>query len=199
MLTSQLERDASQTAYRAELGQLFSAGRNDIVITAKSATFEQQRRQSINVVAVPLDIEVNQLDAEQLSHRLSITADSTLLDINSLKITALLSAADGKEFSYNVMHQDDNHWQLTLTELQPQTEYQLSLQIRGLTPAGRDVFLQTQTLAIKDDQQMISVDSDVADIKVPTTAETDDTIEPVNVSSEKSSLSPSNQLLIMKV
>lgn len=196
MLTSPLQREAGQTAYRVELGQLFSAGRNDIVITAKSPTFERQRRQSINVVAVPLDIEVNQLDAEQRSHRLSITADSALLDTNSLKITALLSAADGKEFSYNVMKQDDNHWQLTLTELQPQTEYQLSLQIRGLTPAGRDVFLQPRTLTIKDDQQMVLVDSDVDDIEIPTTVETDDTIEPVDLPSQKPSLSPSMLLLL---
>jgi len=196
MLTSQLQRDQGQPAYRAELGQLFSAGRNDIVITAKSATFERQRRQSINVVAVPLDIEVNQLDAEQRSHRLSITADSALLDINSLKITALLSAADGKEFSYNVMRQDDNHWQLTLTELQPQTEYQLSLQIRGLTPAGRDVFLQPRTLTIKDDQQVVSVDSDVADIEVPKPVETDDIIKSIDMPSEKPALSPTMLLLL---
>ena len=118
------------------------------------------------MVAVPLDIEVHQLESEQRSHRLSITADSELLDTKSLQITALLSAEDGSEFSYEVMRQDDNHWQLTLAELQPQTDYQLSLQIRGLTPAGRDVFLMPQTLTISDDQQLVSIDSDLTEIEV---------------------------------
>jgi uncharacterized protein (TIGR03503 family) len=196
VITSQLQREAQQTAYRAELGQLFSSGRNDIVITAKSPTFERQRRQSINVVAVPLDIEVHQLAAEKRSHRLSITADNTLLNVDSLQITALLSAADGTEFSFDVLRQDANHWQLTLAELQPQTDYELSLQIRGLTPAGRDVFLQPKPLTIKDDQQLVVVDSDVAEIAAPDMAETDPNNNPADLSVEKPWLSPSMILLL---
>ena len=203
-ITTQLIREPQQATFRSELGQLFTAGRNDIVITAKAPTFERQQRQSINVVAIPLDIEVNQVEGEQRSHRLSITADKTLLNVDSLQITALLTAADGSEFSYQVMRQDDNHWQLTLAELQPLTDYQLSLQIRGLTPAGREVFLQPQTLIIKDDQQLVSVDSDVAKIEAPkateTDAETDPVIEsvtlPIDLPAEKPALSPSMLLLL---
>lgn len=45
----------NQTAtFMANLGKLFESGQNDIVITAKSETFERQRRQSVNVVALPL-------------------------------------------------------------------------------------------------------------------------------------------------
>lgn len=199
-ITTSLSRQPQQTNFYSELGELFVAGRNDIVITATGPTFQRQRRQSINVVAVPLDIEVHQLDSEQRSHRLSITADKTLLDIESLQITALLSAADGSEFSYQVLRQDDNHWQLTLAELQAQTDYQLSLQARGLTPAGREVFLQPKTLTIKDDQQLVSVDSDVAKIAVPDLAETQATIAPAGLSddlpAEKAALSPTMLLLI---
>lgn len=199
-IITQLSREPDQATFRSELGQLFIAGRNDIVITAKAPTFELQQRQSINVVAVPLDIEVNQVEGEQRSHRLSITADNTLLNVDSLKITALLTAADGSEFSYQVMRQDDNHWQLTLAELQPQTDYQLSLQIRGVTPAGREVFLQPQTLTIKDDQQLVSVDSDVAEIEVPKATETDAEIDPVtlpiDLPAEKPALSPGMLLLL---
>lgn len=198
-LTTPLNRQSQQATFRSELGQLFTAGRNDIVITAKSPTFERQQRQSINVVAVPLDIEVNQLAGEQRSHRLTISADDTLLNVDSLQITALLSAADGSEFSYQVLRQDDNHWQLTMAELQPQTDYQLSLQIRGLTPAGRDVFLQPQTMTIKDDQQRVTVDSDVAQIEPPQTTETDAVTEPVDLPAEKPALSPSMLLLLGNV
>ncbi|HET8808334.1 MAG TPA: vWA domain-containing protein [Methylophaga sp.] len=200
IISTQLSREPQQAVFRSELGQLFTAGRNDIVITAKGPTFERQQRQSINVVAVPLDIEINQVEGEQRSHRLSITADNTLLNVDSLKITALLTAADGSEFSYQVLRQDDNHWQLTLAELQPQTDYQLSLQIRGLTPEGRDVFLQPQTLTIKDDQQLVSVDSDVSEIEEPKTAETDAEIAPVTLPidspAEKPALSASMLLLL---
>ena len=195
-ITTTLDRQPQQSAFRSELGQLFAAGRNDIVITAKGPTFERQQRQSINVVAVPLDIEVHQLESEQRSHRLSITADSELLDTKSLQITALLSAEDGSEFSYEVMRQDDNHWQLTLAELQPQTDYQLSLQIRGLTPAGRDVFLMPQTLTISDDQQLVSIDSDLTEIEVPAQTENETQTEPAESTTDKSLFSP-NMLLLL--
>lgn len=196
ILYSGLNRIADEAAYRVELGQLFSSGRNDIVITAKSPTFERQRRQSINVVAVPVDIEVHQLDGEQRSHRLSVTADNALLNVDSLKITALLSAADGSEFSFDVMRQDTNHWQLTLTELKPQTNYQLSMQIRGLTPAGREVFLQPKTLTIKDDQELVSIDSDVAEIEVPAATDNEALPKSLDSSADKPALSPGMLLLL---
>lgn len=195
-LTSELVRVTDDATYRVELGQLFSSGRNDIVITAKSATFERQRRQSINVVAVPLNIEVTQLTEANRSHRLSVMADSELLDLDSLEMTALLTAADNSEFSFNVMRQDTNHWQLTLAELQPSVDYQLSLQVRGLTPAGRDVFLQPQTLTIKDSQQLVSIDSDLANIEVPEVTQEDTTSDLSLASAAREWLSPTVILMI---
>jgi hypothetical protein len=142
----------NQTAtFMANLGKLFDSGQNDIVITAKSDTFERQRRQSVNVVALPFDVTVTQLEADSRSHRLSMTADASMIDPESLQITALLSASDGSEFPYDVLRQSDNAWQLTLADLQPETAYQLSLQIRGKTLTGRNVFLQPKPIHLMDE------------------------------------------------
>ncbi|MCL5975265.1 MAG: VWA domain-containing protein [Gammaproteobacteria bacterium] len=142
----------NQTAtFMANLGKLFDSGQNDIVITAKSDTFERQRRQSVNVVALPFDVTVTQLEADSRSHRLSMTADASMIDPESLQITALLSASDGSEFPYDVLRQSDNAWQLTLADLQPEIAYQLSLQIRGKTLTGRNVFLQPKPIHLMDE------------------------------------------------
>ncbi|MAK66553.1 MAG: hypothetical protein CMH21_07540 [Methylophaga sp.] len=142
----------NQTAtFMANLGKLFDSGQNDIVITAKSDTFERQRRQSVNVVALPFDVTVTQLETDSRSHRLSMSADASMIDPKSLQITALLSAADGSEFPYDVLRQADNTWQLTLADLQPETAYQLSLQIRGKTLTGRNVFLQPKPIQLLDE------------------------------------------------
>ena len=142
----------NQTAtFMANLGKLFDSGQNDIVITAKSDTFERQRRQSVNVVALPFDVTVTQLDVDSRSHRLSMSADASMIDPQSLQISALLSAPDGSEFPYEVLRQSENAWQLTVADLQPETAYQLSLQIRGKTPAGRNVFLQPKPIQLLDE------------------------------------------------
>lgn len=142
----------NQTAtFMANLGKLFDSGQNDIVITAKSDTFERQRRQSVNVVALPFDVTVTQLDVDSRSHRLSMSADASMIDPQSLQISALLSAPDGSEFPYEVLRQSENAWQLTVADLQPETAYQLSLQIRGETPAGRNVFLQPKPIQLLDE------------------------------------------------
>lgn len=142
----------NQTAtFMANLGKLFESGQNDIVITAKSETFERQRRQSVNVVALPFEVNVTQLEGDSRSHRLSMVADASMIDPESLQITALLSATDGSEFPYEVLRQPDNSWQLTLADLQPETAYQLSLQIRGKTLAGREVFLQPKPIQLLDE------------------------------------------------
>ena len=142
----------NQTAtFMANLGKLFDSGQNDIVITAKSDTFERQRRQSVNVVALPFDVTVSQLEADSRSHRLSMSADANMIDPESLQITALLSAPDGSEFPYDVLRQSENAWQLTVADLQPETAYQLSLQIRGKTLTGRNVYLQPKPIQLLDE------------------------------------------------
>lgn len=137
--------------FMANLGKLFDSGQNDIVITAKSDTFERQRRQSVNVVALPFEVTVTQLEADSRSHRLSMSVDASMIDPESVHITALLSAADGSEFPYNVLRQSESDWQLTLADLQPEIAYQLFLQIRGKTLAGRTVFLQPKPIQLLDE------------------------------------------------
>lgn len=54
-----LNDSLQQGVYRANIGDLFQPGRNDVVVTMSSATFERQRRQSINVVETPLMYKLN--------------------------------------------------------------------------------------------------------------------------------------------
>jgi len=150
-VTSRMTLNNQTATFMANLGKLFDSGQNDIVITAKSDTFERQRRQSVNVVALPFDVMLTQLETDSRTHRLTMSADASMIDPQSLQISALLSAADGSEFSYDVLRQADNSWQLTLADLTAEVAYQLSLQIRGKTPTGRDVFLQPKPIQLLDE------------------------------------------------
>lgn len=145
-----LERLDDQAVYRAAMGTGFEAGRNDVIVTMKSETFERQRRQSINVIAAPVTIETSQLQQEARSHRIEVEADASLINPDSLTITALLREEDGSEWPYEMLKTDADHWRLTLTDLTPGHDYMLSLQLRGETPAGRQVFLQPEAIVLED-------------------------------------------------
>ena len=138
--------------YRTHIGETFQAGRNDIVVTMKSETFERQRRQSINVVETPLSIMVEQIiDAETRTHRLTLIPDESLIKVDNLSIAAMLTAEDGSEWSYDVLKSTNKEWQLTLAELTPFEKYTVALQIKGETQKGRSLFLQPELIVLLDE------------------------------------------------
>ena len=145
-----LNRKPDEAVYRAILGTGFEAGRNDVIVTMKSDTFERQRRQSINVIAAPISVDTTQLEQPARSHRIEVEADASLINPESLSISALLRAQSGEEWPYEMLKIEDNRWRLTLTDLEPAQDYNLSLQLRGSTPEGRQVFLQPETITLTD-------------------------------------------------
>lgn len=206
--TLELTRLPEQSIYRATLGNKFSDGRHDVIVTMKSATFERQRRQTINVIAAPINVEVAQLEQQTRSHRIQIQADARLINPDSLTITALLREEDGSEWPYDMLKTDDNNWRLTLTELEDQQPYELSLQLRGETPEGRKVFLQPEPLTLIDQlippvEDEVPVEAFVPDETLSTTTEVEDeqliTIEPEAdeaLSEQKQAISDNMKLLI---
>ncbi len=169
---SDLNNSLQNGVYRSHVGDNFMPGRNDVVIRFKSATFERERRQSINVVDMPFNINVEQLaDTVSRTHRLTLTPDLDFIKDEPLSITALLTGEDGSEWSYEVSKNENAQWQITLADLMPQEQYSLALQIRGETVKGRSLFLQPDTILIEDravedladkiDDELISTESDV--------------------------------------
>jgi uncharacterized protein (TIGR03503 family) len=148
-----LNSTQKQGVYLSHIGSSFQTGRNDIVVTMTSATFERQRRQSINVVETPFNVELTQLmDEETRTHRLILKPDVELIKEDNLVIAAMLTASDGSEWSYDVMKNLENNWQLTIADLQADEEYSLALQIRGETVKGRSLFLQPSPLLLIDER-----------------------------------------------
>ncbi|MFW5450469.1 MAG: VWA domain-containing protein [Methylophagaceae bacterium] len=138
--------------YRSNVGETFQAGRNDVVITIISDTFERQRRQSINVVETPFVINTEQLmDEFTRTHRITLRPDDSLIKTDVISIAAMLTAEDGSEWSYEVLKSDDKEWQLTLADLEPQQNYSVALQIRSETLKGRSLFLQPELIVLHDD------------------------------------------------
>jgi hypothetical protein len=162
-----LQREANEAIYRATLGTGFEAGRNDVIVTMKSATFERQRRQSINVIASPITVETSQLEESARSHRIEIQADSSLIQPESLQINALLREQEGNEWPYEMVKTDDNAWRLTLTDLAPEVDYTLSLQLRGETPEGRQVFLLPEPVLLQDAAAAVTTEDALAEISEP--------------------------------
>lgn len=151
-IENSLNEQQQEGIYRTHVGEKFQAGRNDVVVTFKSATFERERRQSINVVETPFTIDVEQLiEQETRTHRLTLTPDVDLIKTDNLTIAALLTADDGSEWSYDVMQSSDLEWQLTLADLQPGEQYSVALQIRGETVKGRNLFLQPEPIMLNDE------------------------------------------------
>jgi uncharacterized protein (TIGR03503 family) len=162
-----LQREANEAIYRATLGTGFEAGRNDVIVTMKSATFERQRRQSINVIASPISIETSQLEASARSHRIEVQADSSLIQPDSLQINALLREQEGSEWPYEMVKIDANAWRLTLTDLAAEVDYTLSLQLRGQTPQGRQVFLLPEPVLLQDEMAVATTEKSVAEMTEP--------------------------------
>lgn len=146
-----LNADQKKGLYRTHVGENFKAGRNDVVVTMTSATFERQRRQSVNVIETPFEINVEQLkDKPSRTHRISLIPDTALIKTDKLNIAALLTAEDGSEWSYDVMKVAENEWQLTLADLQAGEKYLVALQIRSQTLKGRPLFLQPPVIELND-------------------------------------------------
>ncbi len=142
----------TEGVYRTHVGETFQAGRNDVVVTIKSATFERQRRQSIYVVETPFDINVEQLEnTDSRTHRLTLKPDEDLIKADTLSMTAMLTSEDGSEWSYDVMQGTELEWQLTLTDLEDEKQYSVALQIRGETVKGRELFLQPDVIILEDE------------------------------------------------
>ncbi len=145
--------------YRTVVGRTFQAGRNDIVTTANSGTFERQRRQSINVVEMPFTIDVTQLMEEPVrTHRLILKPDTSLINNDTMSVSAMLTADDGNEWPYEVIKTTDDNWQLTIAELQPLKLYTVNMQFKGETVAGRPVFMQTDPIVLFDDMPPLKPD-----------------------------------------
>ena len=173
-----LNADQIKGLYRTHVGENFKAGRNDVVVTMTSATFERQRRQSINVVETPFQINVEQLnDQASRTHRLTLKPDTDLIKADKLSIAALLTAEDGSEWSYEVMKIADKEWQLTLADLQVGEKYTVALQIRGQTVKGRPLFLQPPLIELLDEQAETPVDvSPELSTEAAITPDTDNTV-----------------------
>jgi len=167
-----LNAEQKKGLYRTHVGENFQPGQNDVVVTMTSATFERQRRQSINVVETPFEITVEQLtDKATRSHRLTLRPDLQLIKTDKLSIAAMLTAQDGSEWSYDVMKVADNEWQLTLADLQLGEKYTVALQIRAQTVKGRSLFLQPAVIELLDEQSVteseIATELSKEDIIIP--------------------------------
>lgn len=175
-----LNDSLQQGVYRANIGDLFQPGRNDVVVTMSSATFERQRRQSINVVETPFDVQIEQLtDVATRTHRLTLKPDLELIKSENISIAAMLTATDGSEWSYDVMKNLDDDWQLTLADLQAGEDYSLALQIRGETVKGRSLFLQPSPIVLIDRDLPEEVDEIELPVIEDIDPEIDDQIEDV--------------------
>jgi len=138
--------------YRSQVGETFQPGRNDVVTTITSGTFERQRRQSVNVVEMPFTISTEQLmDEATRTHRVTLKPDASLVDTKKISIAAMLTAEDGSEWSYDVLKSEEDSWQLTLAELEATQQYKINLQIKGETLKGRALFLQPNQIVLLDE------------------------------------------------
>jgi hypothetical protein len=146
-----IKENLQEGVFHSNIGDNFKPGRNDVVITMTSATFERQRRQSINVVDNPFSVYEEQLtDTESRSHRITLKPDTALIATEGLSIAAMLTAEDGSEWSYDVMQNGEQEWQLTLAELEANETYSVALQVKGETLKGRSVFLTPTPITLID-------------------------------------------------
>jgi uncharacterized protein (TIGR03503 family) len=178
-----LNDSLSKGLYQSHVGETFQAGRNDVVVSMISPTFERQRRQSINVVDTPFIIDIHHLDDQPTrTSRVTLKPDTTLIKNEGLVINAMLTASDGSEWSYDVVNIADQQWQLTLADLSETESYQLALQIRGETLKGRKVFLQPKPILLPEN--IIDEPVEQEEIPVESTEEQNSTQEPDSESLE---------------
>lgn len=113
------------------------------------------------------------------THRLTLKPDLELIKSENISIAAMLTATDGSEWSYDVMKNLDDDWQLTLADLQAGEDYSLALQIRGETVKGRSLFLQPSPIVLIDRDLPEEVDEIELPVIEDIDPEIDDQIEDV--------------------
>jgi hypothetical protein len=154
-----LSRLSGEAIYRATLGSDFGGGRNDVIVTIKSATFERQRRQSVKVLAGPVYVETAQLPEDVRSHRVDVHVEPRLLKSETLTVTTLLRDLAGNEWPYDLSQVSQNLWQVTLTDLEPMQDYTLSLHVKGENLEGRQVFIQPDSINLVDVSDLMASDN----------------------------------------
>lgn len=207
-IETNLNEELRDGLYRTHVGDSFQPGRNDVIISFKSATFERERRQSINVIDMPFNINVEQLaDADSRTHRLLLTPDLDFIKSEPLSIAALLTASDGSEWSYEIQQNIEQQWQLTLADLNEKEVYTLALQIRGETIKGRSLFLQPPAITLEDElsTEPIIMDEDPlenleAELDVDNLVDPEESVDPEaiidEVTDEFDELLPEDELLV---
>ena len=144
-----INNSLQQGIYRTQLGDHLQAGRNDIITTVISGTFERQHRQTINVVTMPFTTEVDTLENEPTrTHRIRLTPDRALINSDKTAITALLIADDGSEWPYELLRTPEDKWQLTIADLEREKNYELYLQVNSETITGRQLFIQPDAIPL---------------------------------------------------
>jgi uncharacterized protein (TIGR03503 family) len=103
---------AGDGRYTVTLTRALQAGGHELVVTARGPTFERQWRHAFQVHTRPAELSVQRLDGVAGGFRLTATPQPELLDLGSLKLTAVV---EGAETAVHLLARGaDGHWSVDL-------------------------------------------------------------------------------------
>lgn len=121
--------------FSMRLGPTLATGANELLIEAKTNTFQRQQRQIVQLAEQPFAVQVAP-PAGGAGHRLTITQQVDWIKPESVRIGARVSRSDGSSAQLTVPA-DGGGWALTLLSLGAGLEQTVELQAAGQTSSGR--------------------------------------------------------------
>jgi hypothetical protein len=133
--------------FRLDLTKHLQDGLNEWVLTAKSPTFERERRLSIAVHAHPVELKLVPIEASDHAYDAVFGVKPGLIDLSTAKLTVHIIDAKGKAHPVEVKAPDANGWRVRV-----QGRTAGPVQIKGLVHAksirGQDLAIETETVPL---------------------------------------------------
>lgn len=132
--------------FRTAMAMLSEAGTYDLNIVAEGKTFQRSQKQTV-AVRENFDVRVAVTDGIPPGHRVTLLAQNPQIDVPTVKVTAHIKDADGKNEEKSVMAAD-REWPLTLEATGNKGRLEVYFDVAGQNKKGEKFNYRSATVAI---------------------------------------------------
>ncbi len=156
-----LQPDPQQTGvFKQRLQDELSPGTYELILTADGNTFQRQWTQSVEVIATPVQSEVNIKEDSETPLEIRLTPDPNVIDPASFRAKAVIADDNGHTLEADFSQEPDGNWILTMKK-PPQDQTLIvnfdiqatSRQGQPLSPVLKPVTIDPSLFEENDDEE----------------------------------------------
>jgi len=128
--------------YSAEIKKTSAIGKYTFELFVNGTTFKRKSTQQINIVKYPAIIDINKTLNNNIS--ISILPYQTLVDTETLEITAMHSLPDGDSEQYSVKKHSPSEWKAIIPTKDITGNHTVIIQLSGKNQKGEEINVKTE-------------------------------------------------------